>query len=298
MPNSPCNTASGSVLLHDLEIEGDDRLYSLYDEFKGKTIVVTGGTRGIGKGCAEVFCDVGANVVICGRQESVGLATAQTLTEKYAGTCTFFQCNVGKESEVQALIEFAVNRFGRLDCIINNAGYYPAEKPIDDVTKKDVDDVFSVNFYSVFYGCKYALPHLRKTKGSIVNISSVESVTGMESAFCYTATKGAIDTFTRSLAIDETKHGVRVNALRPGNILTDMYYDNLSREPDPQEFEDYSNHVQWMGRGGQPIEIGRAALFLASSLASFVTGTTLLATGGYEIGEGAKYLRMPWNREE
>ena len=103
--------------------------------------------------------------------------------------------------------------------------------------------IFRVNFFSVVFGCKHALPHIRKTKGSIINISSVESVTGMESAFCYTATKGAIDTFTRSLSIDEAKNGVRVNAIRPGNILTDIYYQNLSREPDPQEFEDYSNHA-------------------------------------------------------
>lgn len=273
-------------------------MYSLYEEFREKTVIVTGGTKGIGRGCAEAFCDVGANVVICGRNETIGRTTAQTLTEANPGTCVFFPCDVGDELQVAALINFAIQTFGRLDCIVNNAGFYPPEKPIDEVTKADADEVFRVNFYSVFYGCKYALPHLRKTKGSIVNISSVESVTGMESAFCYTATKGAIDTFTRSLAIDETKNGVRVNALRPGNILTDMYYQNLSREPDPKEFEDYSNHVQWMGRGGQPIEIGRAALFLASNMASFVTGTTLLATGGYEIGEGAKYLRMSWNREE
>lgn len=271
-------------------------MYSLYEEFKDKVVIVTGGSKGIGKGCAEAFCDVGANVVVCGRQEADGRATEKELTEKYAGTCVFFRCNVAVESEVKDLIDFTIQKFGRLDCIVNNAGYYPPEKPIDEVTEADAQAIFSVNFYGVFFGCKHALPYIRKTKGSIVNVSSVESIMGMESAFCYTATKGAVDTFTRSLAIDEIKNGVRVNAIRPGNILTDMYYSNLSREPNPAEFEDYSNHVQWAGRGGQPEEIGRAVLFLASSMASFVTGTTLLATGGYEIGEAAKYHRMPWNQ--
>lgn len=273
-------------------------MYSLHDEFKGKAIIVTGGNKGIGKGCAEAFCDVGANVVICGRNEKDGHAVEREITSRGGGECVFFRCDVGIEKEVAALINFAVERYGRLDCIINNAGIYPPEKPIDNVTEQDVEDIFRVNFYSIFFGCKHALPHIRKTRGSIINVSSVESVTGMESAFCYTATKGAIDTFTKSLAIDEAKNGVRVNSLRPGNILTDIYYQNLSREADPKEFEDYSNHVQWMGRGGEPIEMGRVALFLASSMASFVTGTTILATGGYEIGEGSKYLRMPWNKGE
>jgi len=271
-------------------------MYSLNEEFSGKTIIVTGGNKGIGKGCAEVFCDVGANVVICGRNIEDGLRTEKEINSRDGGECVFFKCDVGNESEVKALVDFTVDRYGKLDCLVNNAGYYPPEKRIDDVEQEDIEMIFRVNFFSVVFGCKHALPHIRKTKGSIINISSVESVTGMESAFCYTATKGAIDTFTRSLSIDEAKNGVRVNAIRPGNILTDIYYQNLSREPDPQEFEDYSNHVQWMGRGGQPQEIGGAVLFMASRMASFVTGTTLLVTGGYEVGEAAKYLRMPWNQ--
>ena len=270
-------------------------MYSLAEEFKDKVVIVTGGSKGIGRGCAEAFCDVGATVVICGRNRAEGEKTASELTEKNAGTCVFYPCNVGVESEVASLVDFTVERFGRLDCIVNNAGYYPPEKPIEDVTEQDAQEIFRVNFFGVFFGCKHAVPHLRKTGGSIVNISSVESVMGMESAYCYTATKGAIDTFTRSLAIDEIRHGVRVNAVRPGNILTDMFYSNLSREPDPKEFVDYSDHVQWAGRGGKPSEIGSAVLFLASSMASFVVGTTLLVTGGYEIGEAAKYHRMPWN---
>lgn len=272
-------------------------MYSLQEEFKDKVVIITGGSRGIGKGCAEVFCDVGATVVICGRHKDIGETAAAEITAKGGGKCVFFQCDVSDEMRVKALVDYTVETFGRLDCIINNAGYYPAEKPIEEVTQEDIQAVFGVNFFSYIYGCKYAMPHLRKSKGSIINVSSVESATGMESAFCYTATKGAIDTFTKSLSIDAAKDGVRVNSLRPGNIMTDMYYSNLSREPDPEAYNEYQNHVQWMGRGGRPNEMGTAALFLASSMASFVTGTTLLATGGFELGEAPKYLRMPWNQK-
>ncbi len=272
-------------------------MLSLQEEWTGKVAIVTGGSIGIGKGCAEVFTEVGANVVICGRNLENGEKAAKEITERGYGECTFFQCDVSKEAQVKALVDFTVEKYGRVDCIINNAGYYPAEKRIDDVTEEDIDAVFKTNFYGVVFGCKHALPHIRKVKGAVVNVSSVESITGMESAFAYTATKGAIDTFTKSLSIDEAKNGVRVNALRPGNILTEMYYSNLSREPNKEEYEDYQKKVQWWGRGGEPREMGTAALFLASNqMAGFVTGTTLLATGGYEIGEAPKTLRMEWNK--
>lgn len=272
-------------------------MLSLQEEWTGKVVIVTGGSIGIGKGCAEVFSEVGANVVICGRNEERGKKAAEEITARGFGECTFFKCDVSREQEIKALVDFTVQKYGTVNTIINNAGYYPPEKPIDEVTEADVDAIFKTNFYGVLFGCKYALPYIRKEKGSIVNVSSVESITGMESAFAYTATKGAIDTFTRSLSIDEAKNGVRVNALRPGNILTEMYYSNLSREPDKEAYEEYQKQVQWLGRGGQPREMGTAALFLASNqLASFVTGTTLLATGGFELGESTKKLRMEWNQ--
>ena len=269
-------------------------MYSLEREFRGKAVIVTGGSKGIGRGCAEVFCDVGASVVICGRNDDDCKRTAMEITERGGGECVYFSCDVGVESEVAALLDFSVKKFGRLDCLVNNAGVYPTEKPIDEITGTDLESTFRNNFFSMVFGCKHALPHLRKTKGSIINVSSVLSVTGMESAFCYTATKGAIDTFTRSLAIDEAKNGVRVNSLRPGNITTTLNVDTIQAEID----DEFSNHLQWMGRPGIPVEMGRAALFLASSMASYVTGTSLSATGGYEIGEGGKHFRRPWNMKE
>ena len=266
----------------------------LNKEMKNKIIVITGGNKGIGKGCAKVFCEVFANVVICGRNIEDGKEVEEELNALNGGKCTFFKCDVSKEEEIKALINFTVEKYGRIDCIINNAGYNPAEKPIDELSVCELEEVIRTNFIGIFCGCKYALPYLRKSKGNIINMSSVLSKTGIEGALAYTATKGAISAFTKSLAIDESRNGVRVNAMLPGNIKTEMYEKNKKREKDPEEFEEYSNHVQWMGRSGKPEEVGKACLFLASSLGSFVTGIELFVSGGYEIGEGAKYHRMNW----
>ena len=103
-------------------------MYSLNEEFSGKTIIVTGGNKGIGKGCAEVFCDVGANVVICGRNIEDGLRTEKEINSRDGGECVFFKCDVGTESEVKALVDFTVDRYGKLDCLVNNAGYYPRRR--------------------------------------------------------------------------------------------------------------------------------------------------------------------------
>jgi NAD(P)-dependent dehydrogenase (short-subunit alcohol dehydrogenase family) len=266
----------------------------LKNEMKNKVIVITGGNKGIGKGCAKVFCEVLANVVICGRNEKDGEETEIELNKLNGGRCSFFKCDVSKEKEVEALIEYTAEKYGRIDCMINNAGYYPPEKPIDEVTVDEVEEVIRTNFIGIFCGCKHSLPYLRKSKGSIINMSSVLSNTGMEGALAYTATKGAIVTFTKTLAIDESRNGVRVNVVLPGNITTEMFETNKAREADPEAFQKYQDHVQWMGRGGRPEEVGSVCLFLASSLASFVTGAELLITGGYEIGEGEKYHRMNW----
>ena len=117
-------------------------------------------------------------------------------------------------------------------------------------------------------------------------MGSVIGAVGQEGASIYTATKGAISSLTKSLAMDEARYGVRINAVLPGNIITEMYYANKNRDPDPDAFEQWSNNVQWMGRGGTIEEVGNTCLFLASSGASFITGSEVYVTGGYEIGEG------------
>jgi NAD(P)-dependent dehydrogenase (short-subunit alcohol dehydrogenase family) len=265
-----------------------------HDGMSGKTVIVTGGSKGIGKGCARVFSAAGANVVICSRNEAEGQDTAREISEQTTGSCTFCRADMASEDDIRNLVDFTITRFGQLDCLINNAGFYMEEKPIDEFSLADMRRIFDVNFFGQFLGCKYALPHLRKTKGNIINVGSVVYVTGQEGAIGYCATKGAIAAFTRTLAVDESVNGVRVNAILPGHINTELYYENKKRADDPDAFEEYSNHVQWMGRGGESEEVGKACYFLASDLGSFVTGIELLVTGGYEIGEGYKTRRMHW----
>lgn len=265
-----------------------------YAGMEGKTVLITGGSKGIGKGCAKVFCNAGAHVVICSRNSFEGEEAAAEISRITGGDCRFIAADISKQADVKELIDATVKAHGKLDCLINNAGYYMEEKPLDELTLKEMQDIFAVNFFGLFLCCKYALPFLRKSKGSIINMSSVIGHTGQEGAYGYTATKGAINSFTRSLAIDETKNGVRINAVLPGHINTELYEKNKERAEDPDAFEQYSNYVQWIRRGGESEEIGKACFFLASDLGSFVTGIELFVTGGYEIGEGYKTRRLNW----
>ena len=144
------------------------------------------------------------------------------------------------------------------------------------------------------------LPYLRESKGVIINTGSVLGKTGDEGAVPYTATKGAIECMTKSLAIDEARHGVRVVEVKPGHINTDMFFKTTRAQEDPQGFVNYSDSLQWMNRGGEPEEIAYTVLFLASDWASFITGTDVMVSGGLDIGEGPKPINpfMASNKDE
>jgi NAD(P)-dependent dehydrogenase (short-subunit alcohol dehydrogenase family) len=160
--------------------------------------------------------------------------------------------------------------------------------------------ILNTNLVAYFRTIKTALPYLRKTKGVIVNTGSVLGLQGDEGACAYTATKGAIATMTRTIAMDEARYGVRCVEVKPGHINTHMFFQTTSEQADPEGFVAYSDSLQWLNRGGEPEEIAYAVLFLASPWASFVTGTDLLVTGGYEIGEGPKPINpfMASNKDE
>ena len=254
----------------------------------GKTAVITGGTAGIGKACVEVFCAAGINVVTMGRSVDKGDALAAKINAKGEGRCVYYPCDLKNTDRLEEIINLTVDEFGGLDVLINCAGVFPAPANIDHVTKEMYMDVVETNFTPYFMGCKFALPHLRKTKGSIINIGSVVATQGGAQCQAYCSTKGAIETFTRSLAIDEAAHGVRVNEIKPGHIETEIFEQMVARQPDRESYLSYFDHVQLLGRGGHSEEIGYAALFLASDWASFITGIELPVTGGYELGEGVK----------
>src|SRR5438093_11184256 len=160
--------------------------------YKDKVVIITGGSHGIGEGCVQAFVAAGAKVVFCARSEPDGKRLAMEVNASGPGEAQFIRCDVSRIEEIPHLIEEAVTRHGRLDCLINNAGWHPPHKPIDEFSLDDFRNLIELNVIAVFAGCKFALPHLRKTRGSIVNISSLVAELGQEFATTYCATKGAV----------------------------------------------------------------------------------------------------------
>ncbi len=266
------------------------------EELKGKVVIITGGNRGIGAGCATAFCACGCHVVIAGRDKPLGDAFAAELTQSGSGTCVFRPCDVSQAQQVQELVAYTVDTYGRLDCTVNNAGYLPKRGPIDEISTEDFQAVLGTNLIGVFSGCKYSLPHLRKSQGCLINMSSILAVVGQEGSSIYTATKGAITSLTKSLAIDEAKNGVRVNAILPGNIRTDVGQRNRDNALPPERKEELSNLAQWIRRRGEPSEIGWTCVFLASPMASYITGAEIHVTAGFELGNGIRVTREERSR--
>jgi len=255
--------------------------------YADKVAIVTGGSHGIGAGCVRVFAEAGATVVFCSRGEKEGSALAAEVSAKGPGRAEFVRCDVSKEAEVRALVSGAVARHGRLDCLINNAGWHPPHKPIDAFTAQEFRDLLELNVVSIFVACQEALPHLRKTRGNIINMSSLVGSMGQLYATTYVATKGAITAFTKALAVDEAAHDVRVNSVSPGNIMTPLWQEAIDAAPDPRQCKKDGEAAQLLGRMGTILEAGRLCLFLAAE-ATFTTGVDHIQSGGAELAYGRK----------
>ena len=203
------------------------------------------------------------------------------------GEAVFLPCDVSRTSEVEALVDRTAERYGRIDCLVNNAGWHPPHRPIDAFSYEEFRDLFELNVMGMFAACRRALPHLRQTRGSIVNISSLVAALGQLHATTYVATKGAVTAFTKALAIDEAAHGVRVNSVSPGNIDTPLWQEAIDAAPDPARCRADGEAAQLLGRMGTIEEAGRLCLFLAAE-ATFTTGVDHVLSGGAELGYGRK----------
>jgi len=261
----------------------------LAGRYVGKTVIVTGGSKGIGEGCVRVFMAAGSNVVFNARDAAVGKALEEALNADAAntGVAAFIRADVSVVADLEATVALAMEKFGRIDCVINNAGWHPPPTKIDDFTVKDMTDLFQLNFVSYFAMCKAALPHLRVTRGNSINMSSFVGVFGQASATTYAATKGAITSFSKALAVDEAPNGVRVNVVSPGNIWTPLWKSWSDGEPDPDAAKEAGDRVQVMGRKGTIEESGRLCLCIAADL-TFTTGVDHIQSGGAELGYGVK----------
>jgi NAD(P)-dependent dehydrogenase (short-subunit alcohol dehydrogenase family) len=255
--------------------------------YTDKVVIITGGSKGIGKGCVQAFVLAGARVVFCARNTDEGAALAQELNHAGPGEAAFVPCDVSKTFEIKNLIDTTIQKHGRLDCLVNNAGWHPPHKPIDNFSIQEFRDLLDLNLVSIFAATKFALPYLRQTQGNIINLSSLVGAMGQLHATTYVATKGAITAFTKALAIDEAEHGVRVNSISPGNVYTPLWQEAIDASSDPSQCRADGEAAQVLGRMGTIEEVGKLCLFLASE-ATFTTGVDHIISGGAELGYGRK----------
>jgi NAD(P)-dependent dehydrogenase (short-subunit alcohol dehydrogenase family) len=200
------------------------------------------------------------------------------------------RADVGKADDLRRLVDTTVDRFGRLDCLINNAGWHPPHQTIDQFSVEDFRGLLELNLVSIFAACKLALPHLRKVQGNIINMSSLVAAMGQAGATTYVATKGAITAFSKALAVDEAAHEVRVNSVSPGNIYTPLWQEAIDAAPDPARCRADGDAAQLLGRMGTIEEAGRLCLYLAAD-ATFTTGVDHIISGGAELSYGRKTRR-------
>lgn len=251
--------------------------------FENRVVIITGGSKGIGEGCARVFCAEGGLAAILARGAETGERVAAELTRQGPGRAIFLQCDVSQPDQLQRAIEQTVAEFGRLDCIINNAGVHPPATSLEETGIEQMEELMRINFLSTFAGAKFALPHLRKTRGTIINMSSMTAVLGQDRSSAYCATKGAQVSLTKALAVELGREGIRVNAILPSNIDTPLMREWAATLDDPESALQRVAELQVFGRMGTSEEIGRVALFLATEESSFLTGQAIEAEGGASL---------------
>jgi len=253
-----------------------------------KVVLITGAARGIGSGIAEVLVAAGANVVLSDLDAEAVEKTAIRLSKKGPGQAVGNVCDVRVPDQIKKSIDQAAKQFGRLDCLVNNAAIFSGWREIDKIDYGLIGQLFQVNIIAYIIASQLALPYLRVHNGTIVNISSIAGELGLWHDSVYSATKGAVTAFTKALAVEEAVHGVRVNAVVPGNIHSHNRAVAVAGSTRGPELDEFLDRWQWMGRSGTPEEVGRAVLFLATDMSSFCTGVSLMVTGGLELGAGIK----------
>ena len=246
----------------------------------GKIAVVTGGTSGIGEGIAKAFVLEGAKVVITGRREEEGRAL-----EKQIGV-RFVRADVAIEADVRAMVDKTVEWFGRVDCLVNNAGIPSPMTSITEIDVATIDQILAVNVRGVVLGIKHAAPvMIAQRSGSVINIGSVAGIRGGISAHIYSASKGAVQALTRSTAAELGEKGIRVNCISPGAIVTGIFGKNAGLEGSKADrvtgvVKERFAAIQPIPRAGLPDDIAQAAVFLASDGSGFVNGQDIVVDGG------------------
>ncbi|MBW4601950.1 MAG: SDR family oxidoreductase [Calothrix sp. FI2-JRJ7] len=243
---------------------------------KDKVAIVTGASSGIGRACAVALGSAGAIVVAASRRISEGEETIQ-LVKEASGDGIFIQTDVSKEADVQRLVEKTVAYYGRLDFACNNAGIEQVPTPLSEQTEAVFDEVINTNVKGVWLCMKHQIPQMIENGGAIVNIASAAGLIGCPTIPIYCASKHAVIGLTKSLAVEYASRRIRINAVCPGVIETDLV--KRAREVNPQ-FIEHLNKMHPIGRVGTPEEVANSVVWLLSDQSSFITGHALAVDGG------------------
>ncbi|MFL0248229.1 SDR family oxidoreductase [Candidatus Clostridium stratigraminis] len=254
-------------IFEDTDYKGSNKLLN-------KVAVITGGDSGIGKAVAVNYALEGADIAIIYLEEHNDAAETKKIIEGKGRKCITIPCDIGEEKSCFTVIKKIIDTFGKIDVLVNNAAEQHAQNSIEDITKEQLEKTFKTNIFSMFNMVKACLPHMKE--GSvIINTSSVTAYKGDKNLIDYSSTKGAVATFTRSLAISLAARKIRVNAVAPGPIWTPLIPSSFNAE----EVGKFGSNTN-MGRPGQPVEVAPAYVFLASDASTFITGETIHVNGG------------------
>jgi NAD(P)-dependent dehydrogenase (short-subunit alcohol dehydrogenase family) len=251
-------------------------------ELEGQVALVTGAAGGIGSAIARAFVEAGAAVALLDLA-SEGLNALEADLRASGKLVLAVPADITQATEVSSAVQAATSHFGRLTCLVNAAGIL-RQGQVDAMLETDWDDLMNVNVKGVFLACKYAVPALKTAGGgSIINLSSVSAFVGSIGSFAYTASKGAVLSLTYGIAQELGPFGIRVNAICPGWVDAGFTHQAMRQAPDPSVLIAQAREAHVLGRMAAPSEVADAAVFLASSRASFVTGTALNVDGGFMI---------------
>ncbi|MBD0374920.1 MAG: SDR family oxidoreductase [Flavisolibacter sp.] len=235
--------------------------------FTDKVCLVTGAGSGIGRATIERMAAEGGLAVVIDRDEKGGNATVANITQA-GGTAIFSKCDVGNEDEIKSSVQMALDKWGRIDVVVNNAAMMTFKRVVD-LTAEEWDTVMRVNLRSVFLFCKYTIPHINK--GAIVNVSSVHAHETTANVVPYASSKGAMEAFIRGVSLEYPYPKLRINCVAPGAVDTPMLWNNPNVKSGAEKIE---------GAIGKPEELAAAICFMASDEASYINVTTLVVDGG------------------
>jgi len=251
-------------------------------KLQGRVAVITGSASGIGRASAREFAQEGAHVVVA----DINIAGAQETVkqiEAAGGVALAVKTDVASAESVEALVAETLRSLGRINVLFNNAAIQ-VNKTVEDTAVEEWNREIGINLGGVFLCSKFFMPHLRNTKGCIINMASVNGFFVEPMCAGYCATKGAIIALTKAMAIDHGKDGIRVNCICPGYIDAGLAWEYFEAQPRPAEARAAAGKLHALGRVGQPEEVGRLAVFLASDDASFMTGSAVTVSGGFGMG--------------